>query len=58
MCEEWTIIRRIFENAKLFLEEKSSINQQLNNKMAHVKVQFNKTQQIFTTKENIEIPDD
>ena len=59
------IIRRNLENANLFLEGKSPTNQQLNNKIAHVKVQLNKTQQIFTThhlrekiKENIDIPED
>ena len=53
------------ENANLFLEGKTPTNQQLNNKIAHVKVQLNKTQQIFTThhlrekiKENIDIPED
>ena len=59
------IIRRNLENANLFLEGKTPTNQQLNNKIAHVKLQLNKTQQIFTThhlrekiKENIDTPED
>ena len=59
------IIRRNLENANLFMDGKTPSVQQLNNKIAHVKVQLNRTQQIFTThdlrlkiEESIDLPDD
>ena len=59
------VIRRNLENANLFHDGKVPSAQQLNNKIAHIRISLNKSQQIFTThdlrekiKEHLDIPED